>query len=50
MIITESIEYGDEHGQYEGLLVDPDNAKGKLPCVLVAPTVWGRTSMEESSA
>ena len=50
MIITESIEYGDEHGQYEGLLVYPDNAKGKLPCVLVAPTVWGRTSMEESLA
>jgi dienelactone hydrolase len=50
MIITESIEYGDEHGQYEGLLVYPDNAAGKLPCVLVAPTVWGRTSMEESSA
>ena len=50
MIITGSIEYGDEHGQYEGLLVYPDNANDKLPCVLVVPTVWGRTSMEESLA
>jgi len=50
MTMTEAFEYGDDHGQYEGLLVYPDNASGKLPCVLVAPTVWGRTSLEESSA
>lgn len=50
MVIKKSIEYGDEHGQYEGLLVYPDNATGKLPCVLVAPTVWGRTSLEDTSA
>ena len=50
MIMTESIEYGDEQGQYEGMLVYPDNAAEKLPCVLVVPTVWGRTSMEENLA
>ena len=50
MVITEAIEYQDEHGQYEGLLVYPDNADGKLPCVLVFPTVWGRTTMEERAA
>ena len=50
MVIKELIEYGDEQGQYEGLLVYPDNAEGELPCVLVAPTVWGKTSLEESSA
>ena len=50
MVITEAIEYQDEHGQYEGLLVYPENATGTLPCVLVCPTVWGRTSMEERAA
>lgn len=50
MVITETIEYKDEHGHYEGLLVYPENAVGKLPCVLVCPTVWGRTSMEERAA
>jgi len=50
MIITETIEYQDGHGQYEGLLVYPENAAGKLPCVLICPTVWGKTSMEERAA
>ena len=50
MVVTELFEYGDKHSQYEGLLVYPENADGKLPCVLVCPTVWGRTEMEESAA
>jgi len=50
MIVTELIEYSDEHGQYEGLLVYPEDVIGELPCVLVAPTVWGKTSLEERSA
>ena len=50
MAITESIEYQDAHGHYEGMLVYPENTSGKLPCVLVFPTVWGRASMEERAA
>ena len=50
MVITEAIEYQDEHGHYEGMLVYPEHTTGKLPCVLVFPTVWGRTSMEERAA
>ena len=50
MTTTELIEYQDDHGLYEGMLVKPENSTGKLPCVLIFPTVWGRTSMEEAAA
>ena len=50
MTTTEFVEYRDEQGLYEGMLITPEGARGQLPCVLVFPTVWGRTSMEEQAA
>ncbi len=50
MIRTQSIEYKDASGTYEGTVAYPSGNGGSRPVVLVTPTIRGRTPFEIEKA